>query len=169
MHATAVLLLIDQHDRLAVWGHVGDTRIYLFRRGRVAFQTRDHSLVQNMIDAGYGSVDMIRTHPQRSLLTSAIGSSEAISLSVSAEPMARLLDVIRHELGLTGTKEGCGEGEAGEGEREQELHAGQHTPRRGSLNSPAARLACEPAGAERPMNSCVEAWVRVASRPAMRT
>ena len=88
MHATAVILLIDRSRALAVWGHVGDTRIYLFRRGRVAYQTKDHSVVQNMIDAGYGSVDMIRTHPQRSLLTSAIGSSEAISLSVSAEPMA---------------------------------------------------------------------------------
>lgn len=46
MHATAVVLLIDPRSGLAVWGHVGDTRIYLFRRGRVAYQTRDHSLVQ---------------------------------------------------------------------------------------------------------------------------
>ena len=43
-----------------------------------------------------------------------------ISFTVNGEPaivqtfaMARLLDVLRHELGLTGTKEGCGEGECG--------------------------------------------------------
>lgn len=34
-------------------------------------------------------------------------------VTVRAHPMERLLDVLRHELGLTGTKEGCGEGECG--------------------------------------------------------
>lgn len=87
MHATAAVLLIDRDRGCAVWGHVGDTRIYLLRRGRVVYQTRDHSVVQNMIDAGYGSPEMIRSHPQRSLLTSAMGARDGIALSVSAEPM----------------------------------------------------------------------------------
>jgi len=87
MHATAAALLIDADQAKAVWSHVGDTRIYLFRNGEILHRTRDHSLVQSMIDAGYGSPDMIRQHPQRSLLTSAIGNAEDLALSVSGAPL----------------------------------------------------------------------------------
>lgn len=86
MHATCSILLIDREGSRVVWGHVGDSRIYVFRKGQLVFQTRDHSLVQTMIDAGYGDAAMIRTHPQRSLLTSAIGNSGELSVSVSGEP-----------------------------------------------------------------------------------
>lgn len=87
MHATVAMLLIDRTRDEAIWGHAGDTRIYLFRDGKIVYCTRDHSLVQNLIDAGYGSTDMIRSHPQRSLLTSAIGSAESIELSVAGTPL----------------------------------------------------------------------------------
>ncbi|MDO9600220.1 MAG: protein phosphatase 2C domain-containing protein [Azoarcus sp.] len=87
MHATAALLLIDAVRQEAVWSHVGDTRIYLFGHGQMLHQTRDHSLVQGMIDAGYGDLDMIRSHPQRSLLTSAIGHADDLTLSVSGAPL----------------------------------------------------------------------------------
>jgi len=83
MHATCVVLMVGRETGRAVWGHAGDSRLYLFRGGRLVFQTRDHSLVQSMIDAGYGTPDMLRTHPQRSLLTSAIGNEGELLISVS--------------------------------------------------------------------------------------
>ena len=89
MHATAAILLVDVRQELAVWGHVGDSRIYLFRSGRLLCRTRDHSLVQQMMDAGLAGGDATREHPKRSILTSAIGSAGDLSLAV-AEPI-RLL------------------------------------------------------------------------------
>ncbi|WP_018607290.1 PP2C family protein-serine/threonine phosphatase [Uliginosibacterium gangwonense] len=87
MHATCVILLIDRLSDQAVWGHVGDSRLYLFRAGRLSYQTRDHSLVQNMIDAGYGAPEMIRSHPNRNLLTSAIGNIGDLEATVSGAPL----------------------------------------------------------------------------------
>lgn len=85
MHATAAIVLIDAAQAMAIWGHVGDTRIYLFRRRKIVHQTRDHSLVQSMVDAGYATFDMIRGHPQRSLLTAAIGNAGDLAVSVSGK------------------------------------------------------------------------------------
>lgn len=96
MYATCVVLLIDRQTRRAVWGHVGDSRLYLFREGRLCYQTRDHSLVQNMIDAGYGSPEMIRTHPNRNMLTSAIGNDGVLETTVSDQ----LLSLIEGDIFL---------------------------------------------------------------------
>jgi aerobic carbon-monoxide dehydrogenase small subunit len=52
---------------------------------------------------------MNTSHGQREVSLTVNGRSE----TVQAYPMERLLDVLRHQLGLTGAKEGCGEGECG--------------------------------------------------------
>lgn len=88
MHATASLLLLDLTSQSACFAHVGDSRIYHFRRGKILSQTRDHSLVQQMVDAGYGDASLLRSHPKRNLLTSAIGASGVIELGVSQQPVA---------------------------------------------------------------------------------
>ncbi|MGF6189291.1 PP2C family protein-serine/threonine phosphatase [Serratia sp. 2723] len=53
MGTTLVSLFIDRDYQLAYWAHAGDSRLYLFRRGYLYATTRDHSLVQQMADAGY--------------------------------------------------------------------------------------------------------------------
>ena len=74
MSATVAVLLIDPQSRVATWAHLGDTRIYLFRRNRIDRITKDHSLVQQFIDAGYCKQSQLRAHPQRSKLFAAIGA-----------------------------------------------------------------------------------------------
>lgn len=74
MSATVAAVLIDQKNRSALWAHMGDTRVYLFRGNRICSMTKDHSVVQQFIDAGYCKPEEARTHPQRSMLFAAIGA-----------------------------------------------------------------------------------------------
>lgn len=53
MGTTMVSLFIDRDYELAYWAHAGDSRLYLFRRGYLYHVTTDHSLVQQMKDAGH--------------------------------------------------------------------------------------------------------------------
>lgn len=87
MHSTVVSLCIDLDAQTALWGHVGDSRLYVFRRGQLRTRTRDHSLVQSLLDAGMIQADQARTHAQRSELLSALGSDESdLLISVSPDP-----------------------------------------------------------------------------------
>lgn len=82
MRATAAVLVLDFEGGCATWGHVGDTRIYWFRRVRVYSQTRDHSVVQSLVDAGLLGPEEVRNHPNRSLLLGALGDAEPIEPSI---------------------------------------------------------------------------------------
>lgn len=75
MRATVAVLLADQASAEAVWAHLGDSRVYLLRGGAVHAVTRDHSLVQQLVDAGYVGSAALRTHPQRHVLLAAVGAS----------------------------------------------------------------------------------------------
>jgi serine/threonine protein phosphatase PrpC len=67
-------------------GHVGDSRAYLMREGSLRPMTRDHSLVEQMVDKGYISRFEARTHPQRNIILRALGVNE--KLEVDLENMA---------------------------------------------------------------------------------
>ena len=73
MHSTVVCLVLDFMEHRALWAHAGDSRMYWFRHGRVVQRTRDHSLVQSLVDSGLVTAAELRYHPQRSELRSALG------------------------------------------------------------------------------------------------
>jgi serine/threonine protein phosphatase PrpC len=74
MKATVAVALLDKQQGMAMWAHLGDTRVYLFRAGRLLQATRDHSLVQQLIDAGLTAGGDTRNHPKRHMLYAAIGA-----------------------------------------------------------------------------------------------
>lgn len=73
MRTTITLLVSD--SRLAAWTHVGDTRLYHLRNGRVVHQTADHSVPQGLVDAGQITPHEIRSHPERNRILRALGHS----------------------------------------------------------------------------------------------
>jgi protein phosphatase len=73
---------------------IGDSRAYLRRDGVLRRLTQDHSLVAELVRAGALSEDEARTHPQRSLLTRALGTGPDVEPSltwVDHQPGDRLL------------------------------------------------------------------------------
>ena len=75
---TAVVL----KGRRAWIGHIGDSRAYLLRDGRLTQLTRDHSLVADLVRNGSLSPEEARIHPRRHVITKAIGSDKVIKPDV---------------------------------------------------------------------------------------
>jgi PPM family protein phosphatase len=70
-------------------GHVGDSRAYLIRDRKVDQLTEDHSLVAELVRSGRLSPEEAETHPQRSVITRALGTDPDVdvdSFSVEAKP-----------------------------------------------------------------------------------
>jgi PPM family protein phosphatase len=74
--------------------HVGDSRAYLLRGDRFSQLTDDHTLVQHLVDEGQITREEAAVHPQRSIITRAIGVSPEIdvdALSIELDPGDQLL------------------------------------------------------------------------------
>lgn len=56
--------------------HIGDSRIYQFRRGEIIYQTEDHSLVNSLVKLGKISKEEAVTHPQKNVIIRAIQGTE---------------------------------------------------------------------------------------------
>lgn len=71
-------------NRLTI-GHIGDSRAYLIRDGQIRLLTKDHSLVEQLVDSGQIQPEDAESHPQRHVLTRALGISPDIQLDISEE------------------------------------------------------------------------------------
>jgi serine/threonine protein phosphatase PrpC len=73
---TVVVACVVQ-DGHAYWTHVGDSRLYLVRDGRIVHRTRDHTVVQQLIDEGRIREEAVATHPERNRLLQCLGGYQA--------------------------------------------------------------------------------------------
>ena len=63
-------------------GHVGDSRIYLLRNGKLRQLTKDHSLVQLQLDRGTITAEEARVHPKKNIVLRAVGMELDFSLDM---------------------------------------------------------------------------------------
>jgi PPM family protein phosphatase len=78
---TTVVAALFHHDKALV-AHAGDSRLYRWRNGGLALLTRDHSLMQEQLEAGLVSPEEARTSPTRNLITRALGVEDGVDVEV---------------------------------------------------------------------------------------
>ena len=72
--STLVVLMVRGGHFACLWA--GDSRVYLWRQGVIEQVTRDHSLTQELVDAGAITPEQAETHPQANVITRAVGGGE---------------------------------------------------------------------------------------------
>jgi protein phosphatase len=87
---TAAAIVRDTHgsanyDELH-YVHVGDTRLYLIRDGQITRVTRDHSYVGRLVESGMISQEEAEHHPQRNILTAALGTNPDLIMDSPGHP-----------------------------------------------------------------------------------
>jgi PPM family protein phosphatase len=99
----AGVALVDEGDgpQWAVF-HVGDSRVYRWHDGQLELLTSDHSVVQELIDAGYISDESAGTHPQRHIITRALGVGGRSEPDFAVRPIAPGELFVACSDGLTG-------------------------------------------------------------------
>jgi protein phosphatase len=74
-------------DRKLFFAHVGDSRLYLIRAGTISRLTRDHSYVGRLVENGIVRSEDAESHPQRHILTAALGSGHVVTPHTPEQPL----------------------------------------------------------------------------------
>jgi PPM family protein phosphatase len=82
---TTAAILDESTDEVAI-GHVGDSRAYRLRRGKLERLTRDHSLVEEMRRKGQLTEAQAEDHPQRSIITRSVGPEPEVEVDLQTVP-----------------------------------------------------------------------------------
>jgi serine/threonine protein phosphatase PrpC len=88
MGTTITAAIVDAQKEEVGIGHVGDSRAYRLRRGRLEQLTRDHSLVEEMRRKGQITDAQAEDHPQRSIITRALGPEPEVEVDLQTVPAA---------------------------------------------------------------------------------
>ena len=99
---TTVMVLFSRRYLI---GQVGDSRAYLLREGDLLQLTKDHSYVQEQVDAGLLTPEQARTHPYSNVITRCVGANEDVAPDIYFGNLERGDVVLLASDGLTGMLE----------------------------------------------------------------
>ena len=87
MGTTLVAALIHDYDATIV--NVGDSRCYCIDRSGICQVTKDHSLVQLMVDRGELTAEVAKTYPGKNFITRAVGTEPLVMCDIYHQPLSR--------------------------------------------------------------------------------
>ncbi len=91
---TTCVMLVYKNEQCYI-GHVGDSRLYLYRDGILSQITKDHSFVQTLIDTGVITVAEAAVHPRRNEILRALGTEPKVDIEVRPIPfLPQINDVL---------------------------------------------------------------------------
>ncbi|MGD0681642.1 MAG: protein phosphatase 2C domain-containing protein [Terracidiphilus sp.] len=90
MGSTVVVAVVQQRaEGICAWvGHVGDSRAYLLRAGRLHRLTTDHSAVQALLSRNMITPEEAKNHPDSSVLTRSLGHQPEVEIDIEQHPLA---------------------------------------------------------------------------------
>lgn len=77
---TTIVVAVQSEDNYMQIAHVGDSRAYLYREGKIKLLTNDHSVVQEMVRAGRLTEEQARINPYKNLITRCLGHEERVEI-----------------------------------------------------------------------------------------
>lgn len=83
----STMVALHLSRRQATWAHVGDSRLYRFHRGVFIDRTRDHSIVQMLVDMGDIAEAEMATHPDQNKVTRSVGGDKPPEPTLVSEPV----------------------------------------------------------------------------------
>ncbi len=97
---TTISCLILSDNKMYI-GHIGDSRIYYIDQTQITQLTKDHTLVQSMIDAGTLTTESAKNNSFRNVLTQALGTSKKITIDILEFSLPKKYNLIICSDGLT--------------------------------------------------------------------
>jgi len=143
--ATTVVALLVQ-DNVAEIAHVGDSRLYLVREGKIARLTSDHSWVNEQVQSGVIDSEQARNHPLRNVVTRALGGRPDLAQTVGGRRLATSSSAVgtRIELVAGGRRQirevQGGIGYSSQSERRLHFGLGAASPERLTVRWPSGRV-----------------------------